>query len=83
MRNWIESNENIYLRQACITDIIVKDDKIVGAIDEYGIEYSCRAIVLTTGTSLNGRIFVGLQSYSAGRLGEKAAYGLSESLDTF
>ena len=80
MRNIIENNENIYLRQACITDLIVKDGKIAGAIDEFGIEYSARAIVLTTGTSLNGKIFVGLRSYSAGRLGEKAAYGLSESL---
>ena len=83
MRNIIESNDNIYLRQACITDIIVNNDKITGAIDEYGIEYSTRAVILTTGTSLNGRIFVGLKSYSAGRLGEKAAYGLSESLQKY
>lgn len=80
MRNIIENNENIYLRQACITDLLVENGEVVGAIDEFGIEYSARAVVLTTGTSLNGRIFVGLRSYSAGRLGEKAAYGLSESL---
>ena len=80
MRNIIENNENIYLRQACITDLLVKNDKIVGAVDEFGIEYQAGAVVLTTGTSLNGRIFVGLRSYSAGRLGEKAACGLSESL---
>ena len=78
MRNIIENNENIYLRQACITDLLVENGEVVGAIDEFGIEYSARAVVLTTGTSLNGRIFVGLRSYSAGRLGEKAAYGLSE-----
>ena len=80
MRNIIENNENIYVRQACITDLLVENDRIVGAVDEFGIEYSASAVVLTTGTSLNGRIFVGLRSYSAGRLGEKAAYGLSESL---
>ena len=80
MRNIIENNENIYVRQACITDLLVENDKIVGAVDEFGIEYSAGAVVLTTGTSLNGKIFVGLRSYSAGRLGEKAAYGLSESL---
>lgn len=80
MRNIIESNENIYLRQACITDLITTDGKITGAIDEFGIEYKTRAVILTTGTSLNGRIFVGLKSYSAGRLGEQAAIGLSESL---
>lgn len=80
MRNIIENNENIFLRQACITDLIAKDGVICGAVDEFGIEYSARSIILTTGTSLSGRIFVGLQSYSAGRLGEKAAIGLSDSL---
>ncbi len=80
MRNIIESTEDIYLKQCCITEIKVENGEITGAIDEFGIEYQTRAIVLTTGTSLEGRIFVGLQSYSAGRLGEKAAIGLSESL---
>lgn len=80
MRNIIESYENIYLKQCCITELLVNDNKIIGAIDEFGIEYHAKAVVLTTGTSLEGRIFVGLRSYSAGRLGEKAAIGLSESL---
>ncbi len=80
MRNLIESNENIYLKQCCITEIKAENDRIVGAVDEFGIEYSTKAVVLTTGTSLEGRIFVGLRSYSAGRLGEKAAIGLSDSL---
>lgn len=83
MRNIIESTDNIKLRQACITDIIVKDGKITGAVDEFGIEYRTRAIILTTGTSLNGRIFVGLKSYPAGRLGEMPALGLSESLNKY
>ena len=80
MRNLIESNENIYLKQCCITELKVESDRIVGAVDEFGIEYKANAVVLTTGTSLEGRIFVGLRSYSAGRLGEKAAIGLSDSL---
>lgn len=80
MRNLIESNENIYLKQCCITELKAENDRIIGAVDEFGIEYSTKAVVLTTGTSLEGRIFVGLRSYSAGRLGEKAAIGLSDSL---
>lgn len=80
MRNLIESNENIYLKQCCITELKAENDRIVGAVDEFGIEYSTKAVVLTTGTSLEGRIFVGLRSYSAGRLGEKSAIGLSDSL---
>ena len=80
MRNLIENNENIYLKQCCITELKAENDVITGAVDEFGNEYSARAIVLTTGTSLEGRIFVGLRSYSAGRLGEQAAIGLSDSL---
>lgn len=80
MRNIIENTENIYLKQCCITELLVKDGEIYGATDEFGIEYRARAIILTTGTSLEGKIWVGLRSYSAGRLGEKAAIGLSDSL---
>ena len=80
MRHVIEKTENIYLRQACITDLIVENGCVVGAVDEFGIEFKVNAAILTTGTSLAGRIFVGLKSYSAGRLGEQAAIGLSDSL---
>ena len=80
MRNLIESNDNIYLKQCCITELLVDGDRIIGAVDELGTEYKAQAIVLTTGTSLEGRIFVGLESFSAGRLGEQAAIGLSDSL---
>lgn len=80
MRNIIESNSNIWLKQCCITELKTKAGKIIGAIDEYGIEYSCNAIILTTGTSLEGRMFIGLQAYEGGRLGERAAIGLSQWL---
>ena len=83
MRNLIENNENIFLRHACITDLIAENGVIAGAVDEFGIEYKAIAVILTTGTSLSGKIFVGLRSYSAGRLGEKAAIGLSDSLKKF
>lgn len=80
MRNIIESTENIFLKQCCITDLKVKDGTICGAVDEFGNEYKTRAVILTTGTSLDGRIFIGLKSYRAGRLGEMPAIGLSDSL---
>ena len=80
MRNVIEQNENIYLKQCCINDLIVEDGKIQGAIDQYGIEYFAPTVILTTGTSLMGKIFVGLNSYPAGRLGEMPAVGLSDCL---
>lgn len=80
MRNVIEHNENIFLKQCCITSLIVENGKIQGALDQYGIEYFAPSVILTTGTSLNGRIFVGLNSFSAGRLGEMPAIGLSDCL---
>lgn len=82
MRNILEKNRNIYFKQCCITELIVENGKINGAKDQYGIEYFAPAVILTTGTSLNGKIFVGLNSYSAGRLGEMPAIGLSDSLKT-
>lgn len=80
MRNTIEGIENIYLKQCCICDLIVENNTVKGAVDQYGIEYFAPTVILTTGTSLSGRIFVGLKSYSAGRLGEMPAIGLSDCL---
>ena len=80
MRKLLEAQQNLSLKQCMITDIIVKDDSVAGAIDELGIEYKAKTIVLTTGTSLNGKIFIGLKSFPAGRAGEFPAIGLSESL---
>ena len=80
MRNVIQNQDNIYLKQCCISQLLTQDNKIVGAIDEYGIQYSAPVVILTTGTSLEAKIWVGLNSYPAGRLGEMPARGLSKSL---
>lgn len=80
MRNVIQNTENIYLKQCCISQLLTSDGKITGAIDEYGIQYSAPVVILTTGTSLEAKIWVGLNSYPAGRLGEMPARGLSKSL---
>ncbi len=80
MRNVIQDEKNIYLKQCCISQLLTKDNTITGAVDEYGIEYSAPVVILTTGTSLEAKIWVGLNSYPAGRLGEMPARGLSKSL---
>jgi tRNA uridine 5-carboxymethylaminomethyl modification enzyme len=80
IRNIVEKNENIFLKQCCITELLVENGRITGAKDQYGIEYFAPTVILTTGTSLEGKIFVGLNSYAAGRLGEMPAIGLSGSL---
>lgn len=80
MRKLVENEDNITLIQSHITDLIIENGSVKGVVDELGIQYFSPAVILTTGTSLKGKIFIGLQSFEAGRLGERAAIGLSESL---
>ena len=80
MRNVIESIENISIKQTMVTELLVENDEVKGIVDEFGLVYNAPTVILTTGTSLEGRCFVGLQSVSAGRMGERAATGLSASL---
>ncbi len=80
-RNLLESEKNISLKQTQITEIIVENGTIKGVRDELGLEYFAPTVILTTGTSLEGKIYIGLKSFSAGRLGERAACGLSKSLE--
>lgn len=80
MRNVIEKETNLSLKQCMVTKLLAKDGHVCGVVDELGLEYYAPAVILTTGTSLNGKIFIGFKSFSAGRLGEFAAVGLSESL---
>jgi len=80
MRNIIEANQNISIKQAMVTELIVENNQVKGVKDEFGLEYFAPTVILTTGTSLEGKCYVGLQSVSAGRMGERAATGLSASL---
>ena len=80
-RNLLESEKNISLKQTQITEIIVENGVIKGVRDELGLEYFAPTVILTTGTSLEGKIYIGFKSFSAGRLGERAACGLSKSLE--
>ena len=79
-RHYVEQQENLTLKQTQIVDLIVEKNEIKGVVDELGIEYFAPAVILTTGTSLEGRIFIGLKSFQAGRLGERSANGLSNKL---
>lgn len=79
-RKYIENEPNLTLKQTQVVDLIVENDTIKGVVDELGIEYFAPVVILTTGTSLEGRIFVGLKHFQAGRLGERSAIGLSQKL---
>ena len=80
VRNLLESEQNLSLKQCTMTELLVEDNKVVGLKDEFGLEYFAPVVILTTGTSLEARIWVGLQYLEFGRLGEASAKGLSPSL---
>jgi len=80
VRELLEKQENLFIKQCSVSDLIVHNDKICGVIDELGLQYTSKTVILTTGTSLNGKIFIGLQSFAGGRLAEMSAVGLSDAL---
>ncbi len=79
-RRVVENQENLHIMQHEVTDILVKDGRVIGVKTKTGMEYYAGAVVLTTGTFLGGVIWIGLTSYPAGRAGEFSANDLSESL---
>ncbi|MFN3478851.1 MAG: tRNA uridine-5-carboxymethylaminomethyl(34) synthesis enzyme MnmG, partial [Thermodesulfovibrionales bacterium] len=76
----LESQDNLYIKQATVEKLVVKDGEIKGVITSLGISYSARAVIVTTGTFLKGLIHIGLENFEAGRAGEFPSVGLSDSL---
>jgi tRNA uridine 5-carboxymethylaminomethyl modification enzyme len=80
MKETLERQERLDLRQGMAVRLVVEGGAVQGVVDHLGIRYRAKAVVLTTGTFLNGLIHIGETSYPAGRAGEFPAVGLSESL---
>jgi tRNA uridine 5-carboxymethylaminomethyl modification enzyme len=80
MRKSLEAQKNIIIKQASVESLIVEDGKVKGVIDHLGMRYRAGAVVITTGTFLNGLIHIGLETMEAGRAGEFPSKGLSKSL---
>ncbi len=76
----IESQENITILQVSVTGISAEDGKVQGVITSEGKFIKARAVILCSGTFLNGLMHTGLSSVSGGRYGEKPATGITESL---
>jgi tRNA uridine 5-carboxymethylaminomethyl modification enzyme len=83
MKKVVENQPNLFLREGTVVDLIVQNDRVLGVTTQFGVSYGCSAVILTTGTFLNGKIWVGSRSMSAGRAGEFAVTGLSEKLQYF
>jgi tRNA uridine 5-carboxymethylaminomethyl modification enzyme len=79
MKYTLEAQPNLDLKQALVEELTVSDS-VLKVKTNIGWIYECKTVVVTTGTSLAGRVIVGETAYPAGRAGEFAAYGLSQSL---
>lgn len=82
MKGIVENQENLTIREGMATDLVLgPNDEIVGVQTYFGVAFQCKAVILTTGTFLGGRIWVGNKSMEAGRAGEFAAIGLTDTLN--
>ncbi len=80
IRQILENTPYLHLKQAQTEALLIKGDAVQGVRTQYGIEYLCQAVVLTTGTFLSGRLITGENITVGGRAGEGAAIHLSDSL---
>jgi tRNA uridine 5-carboxymethylaminomethyl modification enzyme len=80
IRQRLENQPGLWLFQQAVDDLILQGDRVVGAVTQAGVRFRGRAVVLTAGTFLDGRVHVGLQNYSAGRAGDPPAISLSARL---
>lgn len=80
MRRALEATPNLHLRQGVVIDLIVDDKRVIGVEMQDTRRFGAKAVVVATGTFLNGMIHAGRQTFSAGRAGEPASIELAESL---
>ncbi|MBD2388700.1 tRNA uridine-5-carboxymethylaminomethyl(34) synthesis enzyme MnmG [Cylindrospermum sp. FACHB-282] len=82
MKTIVENQENLTIREGMATDLVLgANDEIIGLQTYFGMAFQCPAVILTTGTFLGGKIWVGNKSMPAGRAGEFAAEGMTETLN--
>lgn len=81
-RQIIENTPNLSIWQDEVVSLLVTDNSVHGVVTRMGIEIPSKAVVLTNGTFLNGKIYVGENSWQGGRIGEAPAVGLSDFLRT-
>lgn len=80
MKGVLEEQPNLELREATVEKLMTERERAIGVVDRLGQIYRGDAVILTTGTFLNGLAHVGLQSFPAGRAGDPPSLGLSQSL---
>jgi tRNA uridine 5-carboxymethylaminomethyl modification enzyme len=79
-RDTLEQNPNVDFWQDTVHEILIEDGYVSGVKTAMGVEIRAKTVVLTNGTFLNGRLFIGEKTFGGGRSGERAATGLTEQL---
>ncbi|CRY57039.1 MULTISPECIES: tRNA uridine-5-carboxymethylaminomethyl(34) synthesis enzyme MnmG [Yersinia] len=80
VRTALENQPNLMIFQQPVEDLIVENDRVVGAVTKMGLKFRAKAVVLTVGTFLDGKIHIGLENYSGGRAGDPPSISLSQRL---
>lgn len=82
MRRTLESTPNLHLRQGVVVSLITENNKVIGVEMQDTRRFGAKAVIIATGTFLNGTIHTGQQTFSAGRAGEPASIELADNLKT-
>jgi tRNA uridine 5-carboxymethylaminomethyl modification enzyme len=80
MRNMLEATQNLHLRQGTVVELIVENKQVIGVELQDSRKIGAKAIIIATGTFLNGTIHTGQRTFSSGRAGEPASIELAEKL---
>ena len=80
IRKIVENQPNLKLWQDTVVDLLVENDVVKGVVTRLGMEMCAKTVILTTGTFLGGRIFVGSETHSGGRAGDSASNALADRL---
>ncbi|WGL76849.1 tRNA uridine-5-carboxymethylaminomethyl(34) synthesis enzyme MnmG [Serratia marcescens] len=80
IRTALENQPNLMIFQQPVEDLIVENDRVEGAVTQMGLKFRAKAVVLTVGTFLDGKIHIGLENYSGGRAGDPPSISLSQRL---
>ena len=79
----LEETPNLDFWQDSVTELIVKNGKVIGVKTKYGLEFFAKSVIITSGTFLNGSIHIGRKSFSGGRLGEAPSSGFTQNLVSY
>jgi tRNA uridine 5-carboxymethylaminomethyl modification enzyme len=80
IRETLENQPNLVIFQQAVEDLLVEHDRVIGVVTQMGLQFTAKAVVLTVGTFLSGKIHIGQVNYQGGRAGDPPANALAQRL---